>query len=216
MSLLWCSLMLGSGAFAQQPSVAPDAISREFTAMVGLQPHVSPSDAISREFTVWVDDHTPPETTITGGPANNSCAGSFPITIAWSGSDNTTYPGDLVFSYRLDNGAWTAYSPATSFGFETLPEGVHTFSVRARDLDGNEDATPATRTFTVDLTPPEITNPAAATGSSQATITWNTSEPATSQVEYGLTAALGSETPVINTLVKAHSVALSGLTDNVT
>ena len=36
-----------------------------------------------------------------------------------------------------------------------LPDGEHTFSVRAVDAAGNRDATPATRTFVVDSTAPE-------------------------------------------------------------
>ena len=36
-----------------------------------------------------------------------------------------------------------------------LPDGEHTFSVRAVDAAGNRDATPETRTFTVDSTAPE-------------------------------------------------------------
>jgi hypothetical protein len=47
---------------------------------------------------------------------------------------------------------------------------------------------------------------------SGATITWTTNVAANSQVEYGTTAAYGQTTPVNNTLVTSHSVALSGLT----
>ena len=43
-------------------------------------------------------------------------------------------------------------------------------------------------------------------------ITWQTNEPATSQVEYGLSAAYGNLSPLDQTLVTAHSVSLTGLT----
>jgi len=45
---------------------------------------------------------------------------------------------------------------------------------------------------------------------SGATITWTTNEPATSQVEYGLTEQFGSST-TLETLVTSHSVELAGL-----
>lgn len=48
------------------------------------------------------------------------------------------------------------------------------------------------------------------------TITWTTSAPATSQVEYGTTTSYGTATPADNTLVTAHSVLITGLTPNVT
>jgi len=44
-----------------------------------------------------------------------------------------------------------------------------------------------------------------------ATISWNTDEPATSQVEYGLTTSYGSTTLLASTLITSHSVSLSGL-----
>jgi chitodextrinase len=44
-----------------------------------------------------------------------------------------------------------------------------------------------------------------------ATIEWVTDEPATSQLEYGLTASYGSQTAVSNTFVTAHSVTINGL-----
>ena len=44
-----------------------------------------------------------------------------------------------------------------------------------------------------------------------ATITWTTDEPATSQVEYGLTTSYGMTTTLEEELVTSHSVSLSGL-----
>ena len=46
------------------------------------------------------------------------------------------------------------YVPA---GLHALPDGTYTFCVRATDVAGNLDPTPATRTFTIDTTPPETT-----------------------------------------------------------
>ncbi len=63
--------------------------------------------------------------------------------------------------------------------------------------------------------PPQISNvQAAGITSSAATITWTTSQAASSQVEYGTTAAYGSLTPLDGNPVTSHSVGLSGLAAN--
>jgi len=49
-----------------------------------------------------------------------------------------------------------------------------------------------------------------------ATISWTTSEAATSQVEYGTTASYGSATTLDTSLVTGHNVVLSGLTTGTT
>lgn len=49
-----------------------------------------------------------------------------------------------------------------------------------------------------------------------AIIDWTTNEPATSQVEYGLTTSYGSTTNLDENLVASHSVSLSGLTASTT
>ena len=49
-----------------------------------------------------------------------------------------------------------------------------------------------------------------------ATVTWTTNEPATSQVDYGLTTSYGSTTTLDPALVTAHSVVLTGLAPNTT
>ncbi|HYE92855.1 MAG TPA: hypothetical protein VEA38_17625, partial [Terriglobales bacterium] len=91
------------------------------------------------ERTVIVDN-TPPETTIVSGPPE-------PLVVA--GSDNITPAAALVFSWRLDGGAWSAFAGATTVSLGALAPGAHRFEVRARDQAGNEDATPAVRDFVV-------------------------------------------------------------------
>lgn len=50
--------------------------------------------------------------------------------------------------------------------------------------------------------------------STSAVITWSTSEPATTQVQYGLTTAYGNSTSADSTKVTSHSVTLSNITPN--
>jgi hypothetical protein len=96
----------------------------------------------------WTIDTTPPDTAISGGPANGSTTGP---TVAFT---FTSEPG-TTFQCRVDSGS---FSGCTSpFTITNLTDGSHTFSVRAIDAAGNVDASPASRTWTVDATPPETT-----------------------------------------------------------
>jgi 6-phosphogluconolactonase (cycloisomerase 2 family) len=61
-----------------------------------------------------------------------------------------------------------------------------------------------------DVTPPVISNVAVSQTDTAATITWTSNEPATSVVDYGTTAAYGSNVTG-GGLVTSHSVQLSGL-----
>jgi RHS repeat-associated protein len=100
---------------------------------------------------VVIVDNTPPQTLITGGPSGEIGAPS--ATFTFTGTDNLTPVASLGFAWRLDGAAFSAFSPATSADLNGLAEGTHTFEVKARDLAGNEDLTPATRTFTVRMGP---------------------------------------------------------------
>jgi hypothetical protein len=51
----------------------------------------------------------------------------------------------------------SAFIPCASPYTRALADGTHTFDVRAIDFAGNVDATPETRTFTVDADPPQTT-----------------------------------------------------------
>jgi hypothetical protein len=103
-----------------------------------------------------VRDCTPPETTIDSGPSGTINTAS--ATFAFSSSE----PGS-TFQCAVDGAALASCSgPGQSHQTGTLAEGAHTFRVAATDAAGNADATPAERSFTVDLpdaTPPDETPP---------------------------------------------------------
>jgi hypothetical protein len=92
-------------------------------------------------------DNTPPDTWITGGPADT--VEGTTATLTFAGADNLSPEGELVFAWRLDGGAFTPFAPATSAVLSGLGAGSHAFEVKARDRAGNEDPSPARRTFTV-------------------------------------------------------------------
>ncbi len=104
-----------------------------------------------QRFTV---DNATPDTSIISGP--DGPARETDPTFSWTGSDSGTDASGLEYSHRLDDGEWSAYSPATSVTFSDLAEGEHAFYVKARDRAGNEDPTPAERSFTVDTTAPAV------------------------------------------------------------
>jgi sugar lactone lactonase YvrE len=96
-----------------------------------------------------VADNTPPETEITTGPSGVITEPT--ATFDFTGSDNLTPTPALHFSWRLDEGPWSEFSPEATASLEGLVEGSRRFEVRARDTAGNEDPTPSTRTFEVNL-----------------------------------------------------------------
>ena len=103
----------------------------------------------------------PPETIVTGGPCGLVIS-TDAATICWEGSDDQTPPSALLYSRRLDAGAWTPFSDATCADLTDLSEGAHVFEVKAQDQAGSEDSTAARCEFTVDLSAPSVsvTSPA--------------------------------------------------------
>ncbi len=86
-------------------------------------------------------DTSPPETTIDSGPEGtvDTSAASFNF--------SANEPG-AIFECSLDGASFSSCSSPKAY--TDLPNGAHTFAVRAIDAAGNVDATPATRTWTVD------------------------------------------------------------------
>jgi hypothetical protein len=101
-------------------------------------------------------DTTAPDTSISSGPTatETTRAANFAFSSTEAGSS---------FECRLDGGAWAACSSPKAYS--GVADGSHTFNVRAIDGAGNTDATPASRTWTVDATAPNTTIGSGPTGS---------------------------------------------------
>jgi CSLREA domain-containing protein len=100
-------------------------------------------------------DSTPPSTTIFEAPPDPTT--STTATFSFRGSDNTTPGPSLVFECSLDGAGFApCTSPATYTG---LALGSHMFAVRAIDVQGNVDPTPASHTWTIEEPPPDTTAP---------------------------------------------------------
>jgi hypothetical protein len=94
-----------------------------------------------------------PQTQIDSGPSGltNDSTPTFGFSSDTPGS---------TFECRLDSNQEADFQLCTSpQSYGLLTDGTHTFEVRATDQAGNTDPTPASRTFTVDTTPPTVTAP---------------------------------------------------------
>jgi hypothetical protein len=154
-SVFECRVDSGSWADCTSPWTTSSLTDGAHTVSVRATDVAGNTDAspATRSFTVDTappPDTTAPDTTITSGP-NGSTNDSTP-TFAFTSSE-----ANSVFECRVDSGAWAnCTSPWTT---STLADGAHSVSVRATDVAGNTDASPATRSFTVDTTTPDTTAP---------------------------------------------------------
>ncbi len=100
----------------------------------------------------YVEDSSAPQTQIDGHPANP--VSSAIATFTFSGTD-TSGSGIAGYECRLDSsqaGDWSLCTSPKSYA--SLGEGAHSFEVRAVDVAGNADGSPAAFNWTVDTTPP--------------------------------------------------------------
>ena len=112
----------------------------------------------------------PPDTTVGTAPVAGDSA-----TVSFSSNES-----GAQFECRLDGGRSTSCdSPAH---FTGLPDGSHTLAVRAIDLAGNVDATPASTSFVTagtpvgDTTPPDTTIAGAIVTGSHARLTFSSND----------------------------------------
>ena len=164
----------------------------------------------------WAADTSPPTGTLV---INGSAAATNSRTVALTLA--ATDALSAVTQMRFSN-TGSSFSAAEAYATTktwTLSSGAGTKTVyvQFKDAAGNWSSLPITDTIVLDTTAPTISSrTATAITSSASTITWSTSEPATSQVDYGVTTSYGSTTPVDPALVLAHSVLLGGLSANTT
>ncbi|HEY0398601.1 MAG TPA: Ig-like domain-containing protein [Acidimicrobiia bacterium] len=92
-------------------------------------------------------EKTLPDTVIDSGPERT--VASHDATFGFSASGNSS-----GFECHLDRGAWQGCT--SPHGLTGLPDGRHSFEVRAVNPAGRPDPTPARREWTVDTTGPEV------------------------------------------------------------
>jgi RHS repeat-associated protein len=132
--------------------------------------------------------------------------------------------GPIVISSIEDKGQnlWRIHFPEQNEdGQYILHIGPHIEDLEGNEMDQDADGFPGEElddvyvgSFIIDTQPPVISSISAAPGQIQCSITWITNEPATSQIEYGLTNSYGSVTPLQTQLVTNPIVNLTGLTPN--
>jgi hypothetical protein len=96
----------------------------------------------------WTVDTRTPDTQLINAPSGATASTSATITFF-----SPDAGAGATFQCALDGTPFIACDSPKAYG--GLVEGTHTFSVRVRDSVGNLDPTPATRSWTVDLTPPD-------------------------------------------------------------
>src|SRR3989441_6426444 len=164
----------------------------------------------SNEVSKAIADVTPPLVSITAPAAGVTVAGT--VTVSANASDNV---GVVGLQFKLDGvnlGAEDTVAPySVSWNTTLATSGSHSLTAVARDAAGNT-ATSAAVSVTVDNTPPLISTVSASSISSTgAIITWATNAASDSQVDYGLTTAYGSSTPLNSRLPPASALTLTGL-----
>jgi parallel beta-helix repeat protein len=97
------------------------------------------------------EDLAPPQTTITDRPDDPTTSTS--ASFRFVGSDDTTPPSALAFECRLEGQDDDFVECSSPQSYVDLGPGPHTFEVRAIDVAGNVDPTPATYTWTVQPAP---------------------------------------------------------------
>ncbi len=160
---------------------------------------------------VFICDTTSPITSsVTASGVSTSS-----VVITWTTNEAATsqveygITSDYGSSSAVDNTLVTSHAVSLT-GLPT--DTAYHYRVKSTDPCGNE-AVSADYTFaTPDTTAPTIAEVSALdVAESGVTVSWTTNEPATSQVDYGLTSAYGSSTTQHDNLVTSHSVGLSAL-----
>ena len=161
-------------------------------------------------------DTEPPTVSITDPSKGATVTGAVSVTA--SASDDV---GVIGVQFQLDGSDLALEDLAAPYTLvwytTTAADGPHSLTAIARDASGNvKTSTAVSVTVHNDVTAPVIKKVVAAVSPpSSVSITWNTDEPATSQVEYGLTTSYGSTTNIDQNLVLTHAMTLTGLLPNV-
>jgi Ca2+-binding RTX toxin-like protein len=167
-----CKLDGGSFGPCSSPKAYSGLSDGSHTFQVRATDELGNTDQTPASFT-WFVDTDPPETAITSNPTNPTTSTTANFTF--------TFDEAATFECRLDGTG--GFQPCTTpKQYTGLTPGSHTFEVRAKDLAGNLDPTPASFSWTItssDTTPPEtaiVNKPSDPTTSTSAAFTYSSSE----------------------------------------
>ena len=138
---------------------APDQAGQTFTGEIVVcnEHNEADWDTVPVSITTIEGDTTPPETYIDSGPSGTINYND--VTFTWHGEDDITPTEDLVYSYMLEGySSWSSFVSQTSKDYYDLSDGTYTFKVKAKDLAGNIDPTPAEQEFTVSTSSTPVPN----------------------------------------------------------
>ena len=135
-----------------------------------------------------------------------------PVSTTQSQGSSTILGNQIVFNLGVIPAGQMASMTLTAFALGGLPSATNFASVSSTDFDTNLDHTTASATVTITPSPNVISNLVVTALASSAFITWETSVPATTQVQYGLTANYGSFSTASSPATTKHVVLLTGLT----
>jgi hypothetical protein len=163
-SRFWCSLDGAARTPCSSPVAVPGPLAEGTHSLTVMADGDDVSGGVAgtsaATSTEWTVDTTAPDTTITDGPTGPTAS----TTAQFAFTSNEEAAG---FRCSLDG---APFAPCTSpASFDGLSEAAHTFRVRAVDAAGNKDASPAARTWTADVTPPDTTISTSPSGTSTET-----------------------------------------------
>ncbi len=90
-------------------------------------------------------DYVSPAAEIISGPGEGEVIDTTGVTFTWEGNETAT-----EYSYQFDGSDWSEWTEGLFAEFDYLDEGDHSFSVQARSLNGDSQATPTALDFSVD------------------------------------------------------------------
>jgi len=194
---------------AAEPPASPDIQGYELrlTPSWDLMPGTY---ALQVTYSVAFTDQIPPAGQVTinaGGPYTQSAS----VTLSPLATDDSGVVEGMCFSN--DNVTWSAWQTYSTTATWTLSaaDGQKTVWAKFRDRAGNE-STGVSASIVVDSVAPVISGTSVPTITDvSATISWQTNEPADTQVDYGLTTSYGLTTPLDPAAVTSHVGTLTGL-----
>ncbi len=153
------------------------------------------------DISVLID--TTVDTTIDSGPSGTVASKDATFTFSCVG-ETCTFECKLEKTEKLGTSEFSTCTSPKSYSL--LSDGAYTFQVIGTDTLGNKDSSPASRTWTVDTTPPLRTNgqPSGMITTSSTTLSLTTNEPATCKYDL-MTKAFST------TGGTSHSQLISGL-----